>query len=337
MYRRLSLILIAVIILALMLGCNNKALVEKGEEVAEETESQEAKTIKFCYQDGITALTAAKLAKENPTIDEDVIIEYEMQKSPDLLVSKVLKEEADIAIVPSNLAAQAYNKGIPYKIVGTATWGSMYLVSTEDIQDFEDLKGREIYAFGKGLTPDLVLRYTLAGNGIDPDEDVTITYLNSASEMGPAFLGGKTHLALLSEPLATAVLMKKEEAKIIFDLNEEWSSITGADKGYPQASLVVKWELIENNTEFVNKLIDYYVESRKWAEENPEKLAEYAEELEISVPKDVILEGIKWTNVDSFHIGDSMEEYRIYYESIMDFAPDFIGGNIPDEEIYFER
>ena len=57
-------------------------------------------TVNFSFVDGIPALTVAKILKENPTIDENITINYEIQKSPDLLVSKVLKEEADIAIVP---------------------------------------------------------------------------------------------------------------------------------------------------------------------------------------------------------------------------------------------
>lgn len=320
----------SIIILSSLVGCNSTKVVEE-----EPIVHQEPKTIKFCYQDGTPALTSAKLAKENPIIDDNIVIEYEMQKSPDLLVTKVLKEEADIAIVPSNLAAQAFNKELSYEIVGTAVWGSFYLASTEDINGFEELKGREIYTFGKGLTPDLVLRYVLSQNGIDPEEDVKITYLNAASEVGPAFIGGKTNLAVLAEPLLTTITMKKEDTKIILDLNEEWGKAAGTDKGYPQASLIIKKDLIENNREFVEDFIKAYEESRKWAVENSETLGGYAEELGISVAKETIEKGIIWNNIESFNIIDGKEEYKAYYEAILDFAPDFIGGKIPDEDIYF--
>ncbi len=332
MKKFLILFMTSIIILSSLVGCNSTKVVEE-----EPIVHQEPKTIKFCYQDGTPALTSAKLAKENPIIDDNIVIEYEMQKSPDLLVTKVLKEEADIAIVPSNLAAQAFNKELSYEIVGTAVWGSFYLASTEDINGFEELKGREIYTFGKGLTPDLVLRYVLSQNGIDPEEDVKITYLNAASEVGPAFIGGKTNLAVLAEPLLTTITMKKEDTKIILDLNEEWGKAAGTDKGYPQASLIIKKDLIENNREFVEDFIKAYEESRKWAVENSETLGGYAEELGISVAKETIEKGIIWNNVESFNIIDGKEEYKAYYEAILDFAPDFIGGKIPDEDIYFEK
>ena len=323
MRKKLLLLLSLVLILSLVVGCGK-------------TEVKEPKTIQFCYRDGIPALTVAKLVKENPVIDESITIDYEMQKSPDLLVTKILKEEADIAIVPSNLAAQAFNKNLSYKLVGTSVWGTLHLASTEDIKSFEELKGKEIYCFGKGLTPDLVLKFVLSKNGIDPDKDVKITYLNAASEVGPAFISGKTDLAVLPEPLATSIMMKKEDAKIIFDLNKEWSNITGTDKGYPQASLIIKSDLIENNIEFVENFIKYE-ESVKWAKENPEVLGQYAEELELGVMKAAIVEGIERINIGSFPIEDSKEEYKTYYKAILDFAPDFIGGKLPDEELYFER
>lgn len=325
MKRRILLYMSIAIISIISIGCQKESL------------PSEAKNIKFYYQDGTPALTVAKLAKENPEIDENITIDYQMQKLPDLLVAEILKEGADIAIVPSNLAAQAYNKDLSYKVVGTSTWGSMYLTSSEDIESFEDLKGKEIYTFGKGLTPELVLRYVLSNNGIDPEKDVKIVYLNSASEMGPAFLSGKTNLALLPEPLLSVVRAKKENAKIIFDLNEEWSKVSGAKKGFPQSSLIIKNDLIENNKEFVDSFIEKYEASRKWAIGNSDTLGEYAEELGISVEKSIIKKSIKWTNPKDFNIEDSILEYETYYKAIMDFAPDFIGGKLPSEELYFKR
>jgi len=322
--RRFLTFIYIVILLISTIGCNETKTI------------QEMESIKFCYQDGTPALTVAKMGKEVPNID-GIEIEYDMGNSPDLLVTKVLKEEADIAIVPSNLAAQAYNKGLGYRIVGTSIWGSFYLVATEDIEGFDELKGKEINSFGKGLTPDIVFRLILSSNGIDPDKDLTINYLNAASEVAPVFLSGKTNLALFAEPLLSTVLMKKQDAKIIFDLNEEWGKVTNTKMGYPQASLIIKEDLIRNNMEFVEKFIEVYKESRLWAEDNPEKLAKYAEELGISVARETIEKGILWNNMESFDVKDSIYEYEAYFKAIMDFDPEFIGGKIPDEGIYYKK
>lgn len=301
------------------------------------TQIEETRVIKFYYPDGLPALTAAKLAKDNPNIDENIIMDYELQKTPDLLASKIIKGEPDIAIVPSNLAVQAFNKDIPYKLVGTATWGSIYLIGTEDINSFEDLKGEEIYCFARGLTPDIVFRYVLSNNGIDPDKDVKITYLNSGAEVAPAFISGKTDLAIIAEPLATNVLMKKEDTKFIFGLNEEWSKLSDGSQGYPQSSLIIKSDLLETEREFVEKFLKEYEESSNWGSNNPEKLGDYAKELEIAVPTDAIIKGQDRMNMKFVDTKDCKGEYELYFKAMLDFAPDSIGGKLPDEKFYFKR
>jgi len=334
------LIILLSLILIFTVACSKEKTPESNVETEgnENTEENvEKKVVKFYFPSGVPALTVAKLAYENPVIDENVEIQYEIQSTPDLLASKILKGEADIAIVPSNLAAQAYNKEIPYKLVGTSVWGTLYMMSTEEINSFENLKGKEIYSFGKNLTPDLVFKYVLKENGLDSDKDVSITYLNAANEVAPAFISGKTNLAVLSEPAVTNIMMKKDNAKIIFDFNEEWSKITGIKQGYPQASLIIKSDLIENNKEFVEKFIQVYTDNLEWAKNNPEKLGEYAESLSYGITKDMVVNGIDRMNIGPLYVEDIKEEYEAYYKVLLDFAPNVIGGKLPDEGFYFER
>lgn len=337
--KRMLIILLS-LLLIFTVACSKEKPAESNvgiEENGSAEQNQEKKTVKFCFPNGVPALTVAKLAYENPIIDENMEIEYEIQSTPDLLASKILKGEADIAIVPSNLAAQAYNKEIPYKLVGTSVWGTLYMMSTEEIDSFDSLKGKEVYSFGKNLTPDLVFKYVLKENGIEPDKDVSITYLNAASEVGPAFISGKTNLAVLSEPAVTNIMMKKDNAKVVFDFNEEWSKITGIEQGYPQASLIIKSDLLEDHKEFVDKFIQVYSENLQWAKENPEKLGEYAEKLEYGITKDMVVNGIERMNMGPLYVEDMKKEYEVYYNVLLNFAPDVIGGKLPDEEFYFER
>lgn len=332
------------LLLILSVGCTSNKGEEKldvnnieEQEKLDENSVEENKTVKFYFPGGVPALTVAKFVKENPVIDDNITMEYELQGTPDLLASKVLKGEADIAIVPSNLAAQLYNKDIQYKLAGTSVWGTLYLIGTVEIDDIENLKGREITSFGKNLTPDLVFKYVLSENGIDLDNDITVNYFSAASEVGPQFISGKANLAVSSEPQTTNILMKKDDAKIILDFNQEWSKITGSESGYPQASLIISTDLIENNKEFVEKFLEAYEDNLQWIKENPELAGQYMEELEFGMTKEVVINGINRMNIYPFRIEDSIDTYEKYYEVLLDFAPDVIGGNLPDEEFYFER
>lgn len=339
MKKKLSLILSVLFTISAFTGCGAKKAEVKNDakpEVKQEQKAQ-AKSLKVFYPDGIPALTVAKLAKENPSIDENITISYELQKTPDALVSKILSGEADIAIVPSNLAAQAYNKNMPYKLAATSGWGSFFLISTEDIKSFNDIKGKEVYNIGKGLTPDIVFKYILSKNSINPDKDVNITYLNSATELAPTFISGKSKIAVIPEPMLTNVTMKKPDTKIIFNLNEEWSKITGNANGYPQSSLIIKKDLIENNKEFVEGFLAKYKESIEWANQNPEKLGEYAQELKMSMNKEVVQKSITRANIKYVDIKDSIKDYEDYFKALFEFEPKSIGGKLPDEGLYMQK
>ena len=45
-------------------------------------------------------------------------------------------------------------------------WGYLYIEKGNEIQSFEDLKGKTIYATAKGSTPEYALRYLLSENGL---------------------------------------------------------------------------------------------------------------------------------------------------------------------------
>ncbi|WP_422484818.1 ABC transporter substrate-binding protein [Gudongella sp. DL1XJH-153] len=322
MKKNIILLTLILILGAAFSGCSN--------EVAEPTEP-----VQFSFMEGVTALTAAKMMSDEPDLGRE--IQYDVLKAPDLLAASILKEEADIAMVPTNLAAQAYNKDLPYLIVGTSTWGNLYVAGTEDVQTVADLKDMTLHTFGKGLTPELVLLMILQDNGLDPETDMDIQYMGSAAEIGPFLLSGQASLGVLPEPAISGVVMKGDGIEVLLDLNSLWAEAKGVTKGYPQACLVIKKTLIEEDPEFVENFLLEYNNSIQWANENPEALGDISEELALGPVKGAVVQGIDRMNIGDFPIEDSLEEYRVYYQAIMDFAPDFIGGELPDEEIYYTR
>lgn len=211
--------------------------------------------IAFSFMEGVTALSVAQMINDDPQIGEGYKIKYEILNSPDLLSTRLIKREADIAIVPTTLAAQSYNKDLGYVICGTSTWGNLYIVGREELTSLDDLKGKTLHTFGRGLTPDVILKLILLDRGLDMEEDLDLVYLNSAAEVAPLLLSGKTDLALLPEPVLSSVLLKNPDLKVLFSLNDLWMDSVGVSYGYPQSSLVIKEDLIINHPEFVGDFI----------------------------------------------------------------------------------
>ena len=266
--------------------------------------------------DGLPSIAISKLITDNSKI-ENITLESSIEKTTDLLLSELMKGEADLAIVPSNLALQAYKKDLGYKVAATIGWGSLYLVSTEEISNISELEGCEVYNTGKGLTPDIVFKNILSKNNIN-EEDINFSYVGAASELAPLLISKQAKYAVVPEPVLSTVMAKNNDIKIIFSLNDEWIKVNNVENGYPQSTLLIKEEFYNKikDTNSYDKLIKAFEESGKWVIDNPQLAAEKCEELGITVNKDVINESIKNSNLRFTTIEDSKKEYEAYFSTI---------------------
>ena len=266
--------------------------------------------------DGLPSIAISKLIADNSKV-ENITLECSIQKTTDLLLSELMKGEADLAIVPSNLALQAYKKDLGYKVAATIGWGSLYLVSTEEISNISELEGCEVYNTGKGLTPDIVFKNILSKNNVN-EQNIDFSYVGAASELAPLLISGQAKYAVVPEPVLSTVMAKNSDIKIVLSLNDEWTKVNNVENGYPQSTLLIKEEFYNKikDTNAYDKLIEAFNESEKWVIDNPQLAAEKCEELGITVNKDVINESIKNSNLKFTKIEDSEEEYEAYFSTI---------------------
>ena len=266
--------------------------------------------------DGLPSIAISKLITDNSKI-ENITLESSIEKTTDLLLSELMKGKADLAIVPSNLALQAYKKDLGYKVAATIGWGSLYLVSTEEIYNISELEGCEVYNTGKGLTPDIVFKNILSKNNVNED-NINFSYVGAASELAPLLISEQAKYAVVPEPVLSTVMAKNSDIKIILSLNDEWIKVNNVENGYPQSTLLIKEEFYNKikDTNSYDKLIEAFEESEKWVIDNSQLAAEKCEELGITVNKDVINESIKNSNLRFTTIEDSKKEYEAYFSTI---------------------
>lgn len=323
---KLSIFFIATIFF-IFTGC--KVKVE--ENVIKDTERKE---ISIVVPNGVPSTAISKLIKENIQVNDNYNISYSIENTSDTLATSVMKGEPDIAIVPSNLAAQAYNKGLGYKLVGTTGYGALYLVSTEGKIEFNDIKGKEVYNIGNGLTPDIVFKALLKESGIL--NDVTLSYVGGATELAPAILSGKAKYAVVPEPALTTILSKNPNINIIASLNDLWKEKFNSKNGFPQASIIVKEEIINNDKDFLNELIDKVNNSIQWVNENNKEAADYSVENGSQVEADIIEKSIKNSNINFSNSGDSKQDYLEYFKVLENENAKSIGEKIPNEDFFYE-
>lgn len=342
------------IIMLLLIGCSSAS--EQRDEQGDTTQSvnetsseqnnegngeqsqvtPEEVTLNVITPYGTPTLSMVKMITENPVIAENVTVNYETIESTDVLTTMLINQEADIAVVPTNMAAVLYNKGAGYKLAGTSVWGNFYIVSSEDISSLDDLKGKTISAFGRNLTPDILLRYILTKNGINPDEDVTFDYFSGASELATNYISGNSNLSLAAEPVLTSLLMKRQDSKVVINLQEEWSKLTGFEN-YPQASLIISENIIESNPEVIQAFVKEYKESINWINNNPEDAGKYYESLGIGLKAPIVQKAIPGCNLNYLSADEVKESIEAYLNVLYEFNPKLLGEKMVDEGLYIEK
>ncbi|WP_455382109.1 ABC transporter substrate-binding protein, partial [Salinispira pacifica] len=158
-------------------------------------------TLRVATLRGPTGMGMIRLLDGPAQIEEGVSASYEVVGTPELMVSRILSGEVDVASLPLNLAAKLYNSGVDYRLAAVNVLGVLYLVSDgEEVSSLDDLAGKTVYLTGKGANPDILFRYILTENGLKPDKDVMLNFNYDQVELSSMMIAGRVKLALLPEP-----------------------------------------------------------------------------------------------------------------------------------------
>ena len=143
--------------------------------VEEEEITEEPTTLRVFMLAGPTGIGAANMIAGNDEGKYEQSYEFTIATAPDEVVGKIIKGEADIAAIPTNLASVLYSKTEgDITVLGVNTLGVLSILEMEKtVNSVSDLKGKTIYTTGNGANPQYILEYVLRENGLDPEKDVT--------------------------------------------------------------------------------------------------------------------------------------------------------------------
>ena len=311
------------------------------DEAAEAQLPERVRTITLGTLRGPTALALAPMIDGNPEISTrtaDELIEAEMayaiEGSPQVLVSRLISGEVDIATLPSNVGATLSSRGVPVRIGPTFLWGLLYLLGPEgELSTWEDLEGRTVYSIGRNTTPDLLLRYFLSEADLSPQEDVTIDYSFGHVELAQALIAGRAELAVMPEPLVTQVLLNNQDLGVLIDLQAEWEVAQG-DEGYPQTVFLVREELASEDPELLDAVFAQIRSTIQATLDQPDESARLAEELGLGFSRAAALRAIDRLNLRYIGVEQARDALNRYFQVLFELAPDSVGGSVPGDEAY---
>lgn len=261
--------------------------------------------------------------------------EFTMAGSADEITPKFLKGELDIIAAPANLGAVLNSKsGGAVRMAAINTLGVVYIVEKggSGITDVASLKGRTIYATGKGSAPEYALSYILSGNGLDISKDVTVEWKSEPTEV-VALMATEDHsVAMLPQPYVTVASAQLEGLRIALDLTAEWDAL-GTDSRLITAGIFVRRDFAENNPAAVKAFLDEYAASASYVNENVKEASVLIEKYGI-VKAAIAEKAVPFCNIVSITGNDMVAAADGYFRVLYDFNPASVGEKLPENDFY---
>ena len=261
--------------------------------------------------------------------------EFTMAGSADELTPKILKGELDILAVPANLGAILYkNSGGAVQMLAVNTLGVIYIVEKggETVNALEDLRGKTVYATGKGSTPEYALTYLLSQHGMDINADVTVEWKSEPTEVVARMAAEDSAVAMLPQPFVTVAAGQLENLRVAVDLTKEWEALDNGSQ-FVTAGLIIRKEFAEANPEAVKTFLEEYAASTAYANESTAEAAALVEKYDI-VKAAVAEKAIPFCNIVCIAGEEMKQMVNGYFEVLFAQNPKAVGGELPGDDFY---
>lgn len=269
-------------------------------------------------------------------LGDQVEIQLDVWDGPEQLIAMVQDGGHQMFAFPLTVVAKLYNKGLDVQLMNVNTWGVTYfLTSDPDFRDWSDLKGKTVYVPLQSSPPDALTQYFISAAGLKVGEDVEIIYA-STPEVTSLLASGKAVYATQIEPQVTAALSQNPDVRRALSFEEEWQKATGTDTMIPNAGFGALASFTEENPELAARFEKAYEESLEWVLEHPEEAAALAEE-HLGMKARMVQKAIPTMGLYYKSALDAKAELDTFYQMLNEFDAAMIGGEIPDEDMYYHE
>lgn len=252
LFRKISLILILILVMTLGLaGCKKET---------------ELKTIRLVEVTHSLFYTPQYVAITQGFFEEEGLkVELTNGKGADKVMAALLSNEAEIGFMGPEASVYVYNQGRDNYAINFAQLtqrDGSFLVGREKDDDFtfDKLKGKSVIGGRKGGMPEMTLEYVIKNHGLEIGKDVEVRTDIQFDVMAGAFVGGEGDYVALFEPVA-ATLEKEGKGYVVASIGEEGGYI-------PYTCYSATKEYIEKNPEVIQKFTNALYKAMVWVKEH---------------------------------------------------------------------
>ena len=264
-------------------------------------------------------------------------------RDPDQLRMMAMGGKADVLAMPSNVAANLFNRGAGVTLLNISTWGALWVV-TRDAQRkaLADFKGEEIAVPFRGDMPDIVLQLLAARQGLDPLRDFRIRYVPTPMEAMQLLITRRVSHALLSEPAVSLALRKTQSFPVGLiapelhrgaDMQQEWGRLYQRPARLPQAGIAAVGAL-RAQPEALAAVTRAYAQSLAWCRDNAMECGRMmARYIDLLTPE-AVADAIAVSQMDAVPLPQAREELEFFFGQLMARNPGLLGGKLPAAAFY---
>lgn len=296
---------------------------------------------------GPMAIPMAYIAANDKLSDVAEQTEVVIWENADQLKAILGGGQGDFVTVPSNTSATFYNKGVELQLLDISVWNITYLISADpEAAGFADIQGQSLVVSFQGSVPDVMFQFLATERGLDPTTDFELRYVTAPTEAAQLLLAGEVQNAILSEPLATAVLLQSKDREVplrrVLSFDTAWAAATQAEESAqpltPIAGVVATSAMLDK-PEVIAIFEREYAAAVDWLLAEPEAAGKLLEtELpQLGVKAAVMtasLQNIRWQHLTAQEAKPTLEAF---YSELWNLSPAVVGGMLPDDGFYYSE
>lgn len=275
--------------------------------------------------------------------DLDADIDFTLWTNPDQLRALVMQGEVDFVAIPTNVAANLYNRGAPVQLLNVSTWGALWMVSrTPGLQTLADFKGKEIAIPFRADMPDIVFTALAERQGLNPRKDFQLRYTASPMDAVQMLVMRQVDHALLAEPAVSMALRKTgsfplslvaPELHRSVNLQTQWGELMGGEARIPQAGLAALGKT-RSDAQLLKRIEQAYAQSANWCFEQPLPCGQMvARRIEMLSPE-AIADGLQAQPRHYASAAQARDELEVFFQLLLQRQPASVGGKLPDADFY---
>lgn len=317
-----KMLMAAMMSITLFTGCSKK-------ETSDNTE------INIGVLKGPTGMGAVQLMKD---ADDGVYANYHFTLTPEVsdIVARLSNGDLDIGALPTNVAANLYNKtngGV--QLIALNCLSVSYILENGDtVHSIADLKGKTIYCNGQGSNPEYIINYLLRQNGLEPGVDVDVQF-RDASEISADMIQGNIDLCMLPVPAVTTILMKNPDVRKAIDAGAAYDEVSDDGSSISMGCLAVRTEFAEEHPEAVDAFLKNYAAGIEKVLEDQDSAAELIAQYEITGSAEIAKNAIPDAAIVCIYGDDLRPAIEGFFQVLYDADPASVGGQMPGDDFYY--